>query len=268
VIASADGRVRRVGPDGTITSLPIRLRGAPHLAALADGSLVVTDPTSGHVFGLAPGSVAAETLATSDCAPALGTALRARPSLQYPVGATTTTTGALLVADPQAHRIVEIAAGHATVVAGAGLLAPARRCAAIGARPDPLEVLARQRTGPIGTDAGYPTGPPPPRCNDRYFWTFQLRYRFTVPRVPRVRQTFTMYYSSDRRVLVRLTTSGHGRARRFPSHSVLTAHAAFAIRVLHGLPRRGRYRTRLVAVAGGKQQCVDKTIRIRKRSRR
>jgi hypothetical protein len=163
---------------------------------------------------------------------------------------------------------VQIAAGRDTVVAGAGLLAPARRCSAFDARPDPLEVLARLRSVPIGTEAGYPSGPPPPRCTDRYFWTFQLRYRFMLPRVPRVRQTFKMYYSSDRRVLVRLTTSGNGRTRRFPRRSVLTAHSSFAIRVLHGLPRRGRYRTRLVATAGGKQQCVDKTIRIRKRSRR
>jgi DNA-binding beta-propeller fold protein YncE len=264
LIAEGGGQLHLITADGTVGLVPVHLGDDPAIAPLADGGAVASSPANGRVVRLLAGSFASRTVAASRCAnPVVAV-------LHRPAGLSATPDGEFLVADTAAHRIVRLADGRAKVVAGAGLLVPDRACTALGAMPDPPDILARLRADRVGTDRDYLPPPPggrPPTCDDRFFWTFQLRFRFMLPRTPRARQTFALYYSSSRRVRIQLTLRRAGLTRRFPRRSVVTRHSQFAIVVLGGVRRAGRYRTRLVATAGARRECVDKTIRIRKRRR-
>jgi DNA-binding beta-propeller fold protein YncE len=261
LVASANGELYRITADGATVLVPVDLGDDPAIASLPDGGAVAANPTRGRVIRLHAGSFAPETLTSSSC-PTRFTPRPTTAALRRPAGLTSTPSGEILVTDTATSRIVRLTDGAAQVIAGAGLPTPVRPCKTLGAMPDPPNILARLRANPVGTDAGYG---PPFSCADRYYWTFQLRFRFIVPRVPRVRRTFAMYYSSSRRVRIHLTLRRAGLTRRIPRHSFRTQHPQFRIVVRHGLRRAGRYRTRLVATAGLQTQCVNRTIRIRKR---
>lgn len=262
LVASADGKLWRLAADRAIALLPVDLGDDPAIASLPDGGAIATSSSGGRVIRLRAGSFAPETLTSSTCANPFSASLAQEDVLRRPAGLSPTPTGDILVTDTATSRVVRLANGAAQVIAGAGLVAPARPCKTLGAKPDPPDILSRVRANPVGTDAGYGI---PISCSDRYYWTFQLRFRFILPRAPRVRQTFALYYSSNRRVRIHLTVRRGALTRRIPRRSFRTRHPQFRIIVLHGLRRAGRYRTRLVATAGLQTECVNKTIRIRKR---
>jgi hypothetical protein len=293
VIATADGRLRRVERDATIRSLPARVRGEPAVAALPDGTLAVSEPAAHRVLRLGLGALA---LSAPDAiiAQGAGCVPRRRQSepgpakLRYPAGLSVTPMGEILVADTGAHRILRAAPGGVHVVVGAGLGLPAIHC---GEHATPDEVLARLRAGSNAIDRDYPPPLPPPPplrpspggapagstspppgarppgpCFDRASWSFNIRYLFTEPERPRVRQRFEMVFSASARVFVRLTARRGQFKAAVPRRQMLISHSRFSLRFPRGLPHAGTYRMRLVArrSLNSPTQCLDRRLRIRR----
>jgi sugar lactone lactonase YvrE len=255
-VATMDGYVRRLRPDGTITMVHRgRTHGAAALAAAADGSLVVADRGLRRIFRIAAdGSVSI--LARGSCGDVRSVGRDG--VLGSVAGVAAGPRGDVLIADSGMHRIVRLADGDLRAVAGAGLRPPPDACRPAGA---PERILTRR-----------PSQDPyfeKPSCKDRTYWTFNMSLIGIRPDRPRVRQPFRVAAGAAARVRYRFVAIRRGRRVRVPRRGTRTnRQVRIVVRFGRGLPRRGRWRLRFVAVRSDTTQCIDRRIVVRKMKRR
>jgi hypothetical protein len=262
IVATVDGRVRRVDERGMISSITDhRFAGAPAIAPLGDGEVLVTEPLASRVVRVSLDGSLRQLASGAGCEGTPRDRDGAGDGLRYPAAVAAGADGGVIVADSGSRRIVRIDDHRVGLLAGGGLRVPSDAC---GGRAAPMRMLEGLPPGPHAADSQYGGGLSCRRPGETRL--FNVAFRYMRPRRPHARHRFRLRFEVTVRARVRLTAKRGGRRWKAPRRHSVVRSGRFWLGYPHGL-RAGRYHFTLVADARNQRQCVRLKRRIRRARR-
>ena len=257
-----------MAPDGTIRTLYTDASAGPStVAALPDGAVLIAQSRARRVLRVTR-DVGVETLAGGGFCGVPGSN---RPSGEAGFGilsgVAVSPTGAVLLADTGARRVLQLKDAEVSVVAGAGLRVPRSACATSAA---PLRLLATTPRPPTANDSQYGGNPCARRSQERFNLKFRyIKQKRVVRRVLARRRFAVHFYVSARvRAFIRARRTGSSRNRwRAPARGAAPRQGNSRFVRRRGL-RRGRYKLFLSAFSTQHQQRVCRSRFLRAVRRR